>query len=443
MQDRFGALRRFGVCLLRTLAVAAIVAGGLTASSATAVAAPDSWIVVDAKTGKTLHARKADSKRYPASLTKMMTLYLLFEALESGRISLDTRIKVSARAAAQPPSKLGLKAGQTIRVRDAILSQVTKSANDISVAIAERLAGSERNFARQMTNKARALGMTATTFRNASGLPDSGQATTARDMATLGRALRQHYPQYFSYFKAPSFVWNGRRISNHNRLLGRVAGVDGIKTGYTRASGFNLVTSVKRGDREIVGVVIGGETSKWRDQKMAGLIKKYLPRASTGVTVAVIPGGPGAGHGRGEMVAINDYPVPRLRPQDDAAFASASLASVVGANSIYALETRNPQGDAAVGDEAQASEAPDMVAGGWHIQLAATPSRSSAEGVLDRALAKGSTVLADASPYTEPVVKRGTTLYRARFAGFPDKIAARAACAYLVKRDFDCLALSN
>ncbi|MEX0852484.1 MAG: D-alanyl-D-alanine carboxypeptidase family protein [Bauldia sp.] len=417
---------------------AVLVVGGLAAAPGPASAAPDAAIVLDAKTGKTLYADHADSRRHPASLTKMMTLYLLFEAIEDGRTSLASRVKISAAAAGQAPSKLGLKAGETISVRDAILSLVTKSANDIAVAVAEHLAGSERAFAAQMNNKARALGMVATNFRNASGLPDGAQITTARDMATLGAALREHHPQYYTYFATPSFVWKGRRISNHNHLLGKLAGVDGIKTGYTRASGFNLVASVDRDGRQIVAVVIGGESSKWRDQHMTDLIKTYLPRAARGPrTAAAIPGGPSpttAG-----AIALESYPAPRLRPEG----AGAKVASAAGANSPTVPGSADAEGDAAVGDEAQASATPGAALDGWKIQIAAAPTRSSAEDILDRALSKASAVLAGAAPYTEPVTVGDAVLYRARFAGFRDKQAASAACSYLVERNFNCLALSN
>jgi len=406
------------------------------------MAAPDSAIVVDAKTGKTLYAQYPDAKRHPASLTKMMTLYLLFEALDEGKASLDSRITISAHAAAQAPSKLGLEPGSTISVRDAILSLVTKSANDMAVAIAEYLGGTESGFAREMTTKARELGMTRTQFVNASGLPDNRQLTTARDMATLGRALREHYPQYYSYFSTRSFVWNGVRIRNHNRLLGKVPGVDGIKTGYTRASGFNLVTSVKRDNREIVSVVIGGDTSRWRDARSAYLIEKYLPRASRGPhTAAAIPGGP---HARADNIAVdvNDYPMPRLRPADNA-LTTDSVAALIPADSTFTAASPAPEGDAAAGDESAASQPPNPPIVGWKIQIAAAPTRALAEDILDLALSKASDVLADATPYTEPVGVGETTLYRARFAGFADAGAASAACAYLVKRDFNCLALSN
>ena len=440
MRQRFATFRRRGWNVVRAAAISAVVAGGLVAGSATALAAPDAAIVIDAKTGETLYADHADSRRYPASLTKMMTLYMLFGALESGRTSLDSPIKISAHAAGQAPSKLGLKAGQTISVRNAILSLVTKSANDMAVAVAEHLAGSERKFAQDMTRQARALGMSGTTFRNASGLPDNGQVTTARDMATLGRALREHYPQYFSYFSTPSFVWGGVRMSNHNRLLGKVAGVDGIKTGYTRASGFNLVASAERGGREVIAVVIGGETSSWRDKHSAELIEKYLPRAARGAQTAAIPGKPGNASVAG-LVTLDQYPLPRLRPS--LAGTPAATVVAVAAASIVSARAPDPEGDAAVGDEVKATSVAIPEVGGWKIQIAATPTRSSAETVLDQALSEAASMLADATPYTEPVAVGGATLYRARFAGFPDKDAARAACASLIKRDFNCLALSN
>ena len=238
-------------------------------------------IVVDANTGKTLFSSSADAPRYPASLTKMMTLYLTFEALASGKLKTSSKVSFSKNASAEPPTKLGVKAGGSITVETAILSLVTKSANDAATALAEKLGGSEAGFARQMTAKARQLGMTGTIFRNAHGLPNPAQHTTARDMATLGIALHEHFPQYYDYFSVRSFKYGKKRLSNHNRLLGRIKGVDGIKTGYTRASGFNLASSVSDGNRRIVAVVMGGRTGKSRDNHMAELIRTWLPKAST------------------------------------------------------------------------------------------------------------------------------------------------------------------
>src|SRR5262249_30635642 len=201
-----------------------------------------SSIIVDANSGATLTSNSPDGLRHPASLTKIMTLYLLFERLEAGKMNLDTEMQVSEHASNQAPTKLGLRPGQTIRVEDAIKGLVTRSANDAAVVIAETIGGDEDSFAKLMTRKARALGMSRTTYRNASGLPNDEQITTARDQATLGRAIQERYPRYYRYFSTLSFNYHGQSIRNHNHLLGEVEGVDGIKTGYTRASGFNLVT---------------------------------------------------------------------------------------------------------------------------------------------------------------------------------------------------------
>lgn len=245
-----------------------------------------SAIVIDAKTGAVLDDENADALRHPASLTKIMTLYVLFEQIEQGKFKLNTRLKVSEFASERPPSKLGLQAGTTIAVEDAIKALVTRSANDVATVIAENVADDEDAFATLMTRKARALGMTNTVFKNASGLPDREQVTTARDMATLGRAVQDRFPSLYRYFSTQSFVWRGRVIANHNRLLGRVHGVDGIKTGYTNASGFNLVTSVRHKNRHVVAVVLGGRTGAQRDQYMRELIADNLDDASAGPRTA-------------------------------------------------------------------------------------------------------------------------------------------------------------
>lgn len=247
-----------------------------------------SSIIVDANSGATLQATSADSQRHPASLTKIMTLYLLFERLESGKIKLDSQMDVSVHASKQAPTKLGLRPGQTIRVEDAIKALVTRSANDAAVVIAETLAGDEDDFAKVMTRKARALGMNKTIYKNASGLPDDDQVTTARDQALLGRAIQDRFPKYYRYFSTTAFNFRGRVIRGHNRLLGKVDGVDGIKTGYTRASGFNLVTSIKRGNRFLVGVVLGGRSGASRDAIMRNLLAENLDEAATRRTVAAI-----------------------------------------------------------------------------------------------------------------------------------------------------------
>ncbi len=237
-------------------------------------------IVVDGSTGAVLYQAGADLPRIPASLTKMMTLYLTFEALQSGRISKDTQIPISAYAASQAPSKLGLKPGSSLDIDTAIKALVVKSANDVAVALAEYLGGTEQQFAAQMTAKGRQLGMRGTVFHNASGLPDPQQITTARDMALLGLSLRKHYPQQYYYFGTQDFMYNGKVIHGHNRVLAQLNGADGIKTGYVRASGFNIVTSISDHGRQMVAVVMGGKTAKLRDAQVVSLVNAYLPQVA-------------------------------------------------------------------------------------------------------------------------------------------------------------------
>ena len=428
MTKRTLTLHGRGMHWLR-MVVAAGVAVAMIGVSA-AEAATSAAIVVDAKNGKVLYSSNPDARCFPASLTKMMTLYLLFEALSTGKTTLTSKIKISAHAAAQPPSKLGLKPGSTITVKDAILALVTRSANDIAAAIGEHLAGSESAFATKMTAKARALGMSKTTFRNASGLPDPAQVTTARDMARLGRALQDRFPQYFAYFTTPSFTYQGRKIANHNRLLGRVAGVNGIKTGYTRASGYNLVTSVDRDGKKLVAVVMGGKSGASRDERMASLVSDYIPKATSGPRSAslILPDGTSVD----TDVAAAESPLPRAKP--DTETDSMSVASL-------AAEDERSQGD--IGDDDAATTPPPVAATGWKIQLAATPTEATARALLESAMDKAPKVLAKASPFTERVVKNSVTLYRARFAGFASKQAARDACDALTKQKFTCLALSN
>ena len=232
--------------------------------------------IINENTKRIYHNANADTRNYPASLTKIMTLYLVFDALKSKKISMNSKFKVSKRATRQPPSKLNLSAGSNITVKNAILALVTKSANDVATVIAENLGKSERNFARLMTRKAKKLGMTRTTFRNASGLPNRGQLSTARDMATLGIAIRKNHPEFFKLFKTKSFIYKGIKYTNHNNLLGSYSGTDGIKTGYTNASGFNLVASVERNGQRIIGVVFGGKKARSRDKHMVTLLNKYF-----------------------------------------------------------------------------------------------------------------------------------------------------------------------
>jgi D-alanyl-D-alanine carboxypeptidase len=247
-----------------------------------------SSIIVDGNSGATLESNSPDGLRHPASLTKMMTLYLLFERLDSGKMKLDTEMPVSEHASDQDPTKLGLRPGQTIAAEDAIKGLITRSANDAAVVIAEAIGGSEDNFAKMMTRKAHALGMSRTVYRNASGLPSDEQVTTARDQSILGRALQDRFPRYYRFFSTTAFSFHGQTIRGHNHLLGSVEGVDGIKTGYTRASGFNLVTSMHRDNRFLIGVVLGGRSGGSRDATMRSLLADNLDKAATKRTVAAI-----------------------------------------------------------------------------------------------------------------------------------------------------------
>jgi D-alanyl-D-alanine carboxypeptidase len=274
----------------------------LTLSSDPTQAAPYADIVVDANSGAVLHATNPDARRHPASLTKIMTLYLLFEQLEAGKLKLDSSLKVSAEAAGQAPTKLGLKPGSTLAVDDAIKGMVTRSANDAAVVVAEAIAGNEADFAKLMTRKAQALGMKGTVYKNASGLPDDNQVTTARDQSMLGRAIQERFPRYYKYFSIRSFTFRGQSIANHNHLLGKVEGVDGIKTGYINASGFNLVTSVHRGNRYLVAVVMGGSSGGSRDARMRDLISEKIALASTKRTAPMVAEA-------GERPATNPEPV--------------------------------------------------------------------------------------------------------------------------------------
>ena len=282
---RAGGGLRCGVLCLATAIAVATVATDANARGRRHVhraAAVESYepspasIVMDGNSGAVLSSSNPDSPRHPASLTKIMTLYLLFERLENGKIKLTSDLPVSAHAAEQAPSKLGLKPGETLKVETAIRAIVTKSANDVAVMIGEALGGDEPSFAQMMTAKARALGMKGTTYRNASGLPDDGQITTARDQAILGRAIQDRFPTYYRYFSTRTFEFRGKSVRNHNHLLGSVDGVDGIKTGYIQASGFNIVTSVRRNNRHIIAVVFGGRTANARDARVVSLINNNI-----------------------------------------------------------------------------------------------------------------------------------------------------------------------
>ncbi len=455
---------------LTKMMILALAITFVVASGASSWAARQSAIVVDAKTGKVLYSSEADGRRYPASLTKMMTLYLTFEALAKGKISKNSQVPFSARASAEPPTKLGVRPGGSVTVETAILSMVTKSANDSATALGEFIGGNETNFARMMTAKARQLGMNGTVFRNANGLPDTGQFTTARDMATLGIALREHFPQYYGYFSQRSFLYGRQRINGHNRLLGRIKGVDGIKTGYTRLSGFNLVSSVADGDRRIVAVVMGGTSGGSRDNQMAHLITTYMPKASTrggGPLIAKATGGNPISALAKVLLPKHDAPTPDEKPVAEAQVASADDdqsdvaddQSPVVAETAPVVETKKvktvavaaaPQAATtqAVAAYAEPTQTVDpvktaSVPSGWAIQVASSPSKSEAQAFLDKTSKEAPGALADASGFTVAFEKGGVTYYRARFGGFDSKTAAWGACTALKKKRIECYAVQQ
>jgi D-alanyl-D-alanine carboxypeptidase len=496
---------------------------------------PYASIVVDTKTGKILQGDNIDEPRIPASITKVMSLYLLFEQLERGRMTLDTPLTVSAYAASQAPTKLGLRPGSTIAVDDAIKAMVTLSANDVSVVVAENIAGSEEAFAQMMTRKAREIGMNSSAFYNPHGLPHSPpNITTARDLSVLGRAIQDRFPKYFAYFQTRSFKYGQRTIRGHNRLLGKVEGVDGIKTGYTRLSGFNLLTSVNTDTRSIVAVVLGGRSGASRDQRMAALIDDQLPRAYAGAriappvversvqpamvaeaparrapepsveaTAATIPA-PVKVASATPQAAVAQAPAMQaaperkaldlntLRPvvasavgasttttpsstvrwqqgqaplplnaQAYAAFqkdqAPAQAAAQASASQKAALQARieapapaapppAPVRTASLKAEVAKAESPEPrkierpAVTGWVIQLGATDDEAKAKAMLDAARGRSGKLLAKASPFTEKVAAKGSTLYRARFSGFNEADDAEKACKALKRSGFSCFA---
>jgi D-alanyl-D-alanine carboxypeptidase len=495
-RNRFG--RAFAAALVAVAAMATTIVSG---TPALAYNPPYAAIVVDVKTGKTLHAENADAIRHPASITKVMTLYLVFQRLEQGSLRLDTPLRVSAKAAAEPPSKLGLRPGSTITVENAILALVTRSANDVAAVIAENLGGSVEAFAREMTSTARGLGMSKTVFRNPHGLPDRAQVTTARDLTLLAIAVQDRFPEYYKYFQRRSFTFSGTTHRNHNRLLGRVEGVDGIKTGFIRASGFNLMTNAKTRDRHIVTIVLGGRSGAHRDGIVERLVQNNLPRAFAGarqtplmnrggavafarvaaptmwppVRPRNLGGAPTAvasatpvAAGQREPLDLNTMrpavasasgaptttTPSSLRAQPPAnalAFAGSTTGSIplppakIGESSSLPLvegSARTESVQVAVAEPAAVAPAPiaQPRRSAWVIQIGALDSENAARTVLERAQSKAKPVLRNADPFTEEVAANGTTLYRARFSGFEAANEAENACRQLKRSGFACFA---
>jgi D-alanyl-D-alanine carboxypeptidase len=424
----------------------------------------DAAIVIDASNGNVLYERYADEQRFPASLTKMMTLYMLFEALQKGQVSLSTTMTASAYAADQDPTKLGLDAGDALSVEDAIKAIVVRSANDAAVVIAEHLGGSEMAFAQKMTAKARELGMTHTQFVNASGLPDEGQLTTARDLSVLSRHLITDFPQYYPYFHTLSLYWNGRSYEGHNSLLKFFDGADGIKTGYTRMSGYNLATSAVRRGTRLIAVVMGGQTAHYRDVAMAELLEDQFTKLGLGrpspTVVAMSPLVPDddevAAAQRADSAleakpeATPTAPAAPAAPASPAGTApSDTIASApvpddpptkVNPRSKPVLASTKPSRESQ-GDREEGRVARDVATTTWGIQVGAYSDKSQAEDQLKNVRAKAADLIGAAKSAIVALDVRGESFYRVRFGAFtPAK--AEELCKKLQTRGISCLTVT-
>ena len=369
-------------------------------------------IVIDADTGRVLHATNPDTRNYPASLTKMMTLYLVFEAIKSGQLKLKQRLPVSARASGMTPSKLGVKRGESITVETIIMALVTKSANDAAVVVAEFLGGTEAKFARIMTKKARAIGMRRTSFRNASGLPNRRQLSTARDMALLAKKLVQNFPQQYRYFSRQRYSFRGKEYKNHNTLLITYPGTDGIKTGYIRASGFNLAASVSRNGRRLIGVVFGGRTAKSRDQHMAIILERGFRKSS--------------------VITTKPAALPRKRPTTVASrpkSAAAPRPQPAPTRKLSSWQTYPTPTTSFVAEE-------------WAIQVGAYQKIEPARLVLRQAIARIPKLTKNTRISISPFTAGNTLMYRARLIGL-SSASARKACKRLERRKIPCVAIAS
>ena len=385
---------------------AALWVGALLVGVGPAQAAHYTSIIIDAESGAVIENDGADVRNYPASLTKMMTLYLTFEALDAKQLRLDQELTVSQHAQNQAPSKLGLNAGDTIKAEHAILAVVTKSANDMAVVLAETLAGSEAAFALRMTQKAHALGMAHTTFHNASGLPNDQQMTTARDLATLGLALIQDWPQYYKYFSRTSFTYNGQTMANHNHLMSRYAGMDGIKTGFINKSGFNLAASAVRNGHRLVAVVMGGPSARARDNYMAALLDAAFRRVGSGkgTSAPLIAQSSGGDQIADAIASTNTSAGDRDDDQDQIGQVIKASATVPGA------------------------PAPAGHGSSWLIRLGSFKTQAAARHAADQASRH---LPAGVGHVTAAVHRSGAhrhLSFHAVLAGFKDEGTARTAC---------------
>lgn len=433
-----------------TMLLAAALPGAARAEANPRYAA----LVMDADTGTILHQSNADKSLHPASLVKMMTLTMAFDALAAGRLTLRDRIPISQHAASMSPSKIGLSPGSSISVEDAIYALVTKSANDIAVAMGEKLGGTESQFAAMMTRRAHEIGMTRTTFRNASGLHHAGQVSTARDMAKLGRYIIKNYPQYYTYFSTKEFSYRGNSYHNHNRLMSAYKGMDGIKTGFIGPSGFNLVASAMRNDRRLIGVVFGGRTAVSRNEHMRKLLDSGFAQLGVGPDVRVASAAPAPGKaapkpGRKpdsitQLAALHNVP-----DAEDADFSrSKTYGAIVGQGdadptmatrlekSLRAMAAQN-EAVAPAGVQ-MASLSPSIALPAeqrpWAIQIGAFESRARTDAALRETLGKLPDDLAAGSPFIAPLKTGNGWLFRARLGGY-SKEQAMKACKVLK----DCL----
>jgi len=509
MRDRTVTAGRLSV--LRAPALAALATLILAASPALAHArhhrapsqrlpvgltdpAKDAALIVDGETGNVLYSRNAGAIRHPASLTKMMTLYLLFGAMQKGEMNLSTPMPISAHAADQSPVKMHLRPGDTMDVDTAIKAIVVKSANDVAVVIAEAVGGTEDNFAKMMTAKAKALGMRNTVYVNASGLPDERQVTTATDLADLARHLAYDYPQYFHYFSTPGFTWRGRYYSTHDNLIGSYQGADGMKTGYTEASGFNLVSSVVRSGEHIIGVVMGGRTAHRRDEEMVRLLDATFARIQQDPTLVaranlpwqeiaagpkpnpVVAGFQLASAGRAQSPAAAAAPQSTYDPNDEDAAENAPDDAIADDDSVdnsdnlitpqarpkpqtpTVLASYHPQAPtvaqpvsraSALGDDGDmlaklATNAADKLGiRNWTIQIGAFANVDVARAQLAAYAERSMDVLGQAEQIVVPFqAVDGQTLYRARFGPFGER-EAREVCQRLTERGQTCFAATG